>query len=142
MIDERLAAKADGSGLLGCSPSEDGELWVPYLEKVRISHTHCLAMAIKHCASGTPCGLSCSHCSGGQALAVHCGGWDKIDGGQCTHVRIRDAVCCSWQFASIAQAGMLAAGLVAADRLQRPIHDPTQQGDRQFPVLRKVQPKR
>jgi len=52
VIDERLAAKADGSGLLGCSPSADGELWVCYLEK---------------------------------AIAVHCGGWDAIDGGQCPH---------------------------------------------------------
>ena len=51
-MDERLAVKADGSGLLGCAPSEDGELWVCYLEK---------------------------------ALAIHCGGWDKVDGGQCTH---------------------------------------------------------
>ena len=53
VMDERLAAKADGSGqLLGTTPSEDGELWVCYLEK---------------------------------ALAIHCGGWDKITGGQCTH---------------------------------------------------------
>jgi hypothetical protein len=53
IVDERLAAKADGSGaLLGCSPSDDGELWPCYLEK---------------------------------AMAAHCGGWDKIDGGQCTH---------------------------------------------------------
>lgn len=51
VVDERLCAKADGS-LLGAKPSEDGELWVCYLEK---------------------------------ALAAHCGGWDKIDGGQCTH---------------------------------------------------------
>jgi hypothetical protein len=51
VVDERLAAKANG-GLLGCAPSEDGELWPCYLEK---------------------------------AMAVHCGGWDKIDGGQCTH---------------------------------------------------------
>lgn len=50
-IDERLACAPDGK-LLGAKPSEDGELWVPYLEK---------------------------------ALAVHCGGWDKIVGGQCTH---------------------------------------------------------
>ena len=34
VVDERLATKADGSGLLACAPSEDGELWVPYLEKV------------------------------------------------------------------------------------------------------------
>lgn len=52
VIDERLCQRPDGSGLLGCHLSDDGELWVPYLEK---------------------------------ALAVHCGGWDKIDGGQCTH---------------------------------------------------------
>ena len=52
VVDERLAAKPDGSGLLGCAPSDDGELWVCYLEK---------------------------------AVAAHCGGWDKIDGGQCTH---------------------------------------------------------
>jgi len=52
VIDERLAAKADGSGLLGCSVSQGGELWACYLEK---------------------------------ALSIHCGGWDKINGGQCTH---------------------------------------------------------
>jgi hypothetical protein len=53
VVDERLAARADGSGqLLGCSPSDDGELWPCYLEK---------------------------------AVAIHCGGWDKINGGQCTH---------------------------------------------------------
>ena len=52
VVDERLASKADGSGLLGCSPSDDGELWPCYLEK---------------------------------AMAVHCGGGGKIDGGQCTH---------------------------------------------------------
>jgi hypothetical protein len=32
VVDERLAAKADGSGLLGCSPSTNGELWPCYLE--------------------------------------------------------------------------------------------------------------
>ena len=32
VVDERLAASADGS-LLGCAPSDDGELWVCYLEK-------------------------------------------------------------------------------------------------------------
>jgi hypothetical protein len=52
VVDERLAKKADGSGLLGCQPTVDGELWVCYLEK---------------------------------ALAIHCGGWDRIDGGTCTH---------------------------------------------------------
>ena len=52
VVDERLAAKATGEGLLGCAPSHDGELWVCYLEK---------------------------------AVAIHCGGWDEIDGGQCTH---------------------------------------------------------
>lgn len=53
VIDERLCVQANGSGdLLGARPSEDGELWVCYLEK---------------------------------ALAAHCGGWDKIKGGQCTH---------------------------------------------------------
>jgi len=51
VVDERLARRADGSGLLGCSPSEDGELWPCYVEK---------------------------------AVAIHCGGWDKIDGGSCT----------------------------------------------------------
>jgi hypothetical protein len=52
-IDERLAVTADGRGtLLASKPSDDGELWVCYLEK---------------------------------ALAAHCGGWDKITGGQCTH---------------------------------------------------------
>ena len=52
VVDERLARKPDGTGLLGCEPSRDGELWACYLEK---------------------------------AVAAHCGGWDKIDGGQCTH---------------------------------------------------------
>jgi len=53
IIDERLAAMPDGSGsVLSSKPSEDGELWVCYLEK---------------------------------ALSIHCGGWDKITGGQCTH---------------------------------------------------------
>ncbi|KAL7565544.1 hypothetical protein ACA910_003821 [Epithemia clementina (nom. ined.)] len=53
VVDERLPVKADGSGqLLASKPSEDGEMWVCYLEK---------------------------------ALAIHCGGWDKITGGQCTH---------------------------------------------------------
>lgn len=52
-IDERLCVTPDGKGtLLGARPSEDGELWVCYLEK---------------------------------ALAAHCGGFDKITGGQCTH---------------------------------------------------------
>ena len=52
-IDERLCANpTPGALLLGAKPSEDGELWVCYLEK---------------------------------ALAIHCGGWDKIVGGQCTH---------------------------------------------------------
>ena len=53
VIDERLCVTPDGKGhLLGARPSEDGELWVCYLEK---------------------------------ALAAHCGGFDKITGGQCTH---------------------------------------------------------
>lgn len=51
VIDERLCVQSNGR-LLGAAPSEDGELWVCYLEK---------------------------------ALAAHCGGWDKIKGGQCTH---------------------------------------------------------
>ena len=52
-VDERLCVMADGSRrLLASQPSDDGELWVCYLEK---------------------------------ALAAHCGGWDKITGGQCTH---------------------------------------------------------
>jgi len=51
-IDERLCSRPDNKGLFGCTPSVDGELWVPYLEK---------------------------------AIAAHCGGWDKIDGGSCTH---------------------------------------------------------
>lgn len=55
VIDERLCVKANGRGLLGAKPSEDDELWVPYLEK---------------------------------ALSAHCGGWDKIHGGACTHVSI------------------------------------------------------
>ena len=49
-IDERLCAAPEGSGqlqLLASKPSEDGELWVCYLEK---------------------------------ALAIHCGGWDKLEG--------------------------------------------------------------
>ena len=33
VVDERLAARPDGDGLLGCSPSEDGELWPCYVEK-------------------------------------------------------------------------------------------------------------
>ncbi len=53
VVDERLAARKDIKGaLFGAKTSEDGELWVCYLEK---------------------------------AIAAHCGGWDKIDGGQCTH---------------------------------------------------------
>ena len=53
VIDERLCAHPSLEGqLLSSKPSEDGELWVCYLEK---------------------------------ALAAHCGGWDKITGGQCTH---------------------------------------------------------
>ena len=53
VVDERLAANAQNPGkLLGAAPSDDGELWVCYLEK---------------------------------AFAVHCGGWDEINGGQCTH---------------------------------------------------------
>ena len=53
VVDERLAANAQNPGkLLGATPSDDGELWVCYLEK---------------------------------AFAVHCGGWDEINGGQCTH---------------------------------------------------------
>lgn len=51
-VDERLCMKPDGSDLLGCHPSYDGELWACYVEK---------------------------------AVAIHCGGWDEIDGGQCTH---------------------------------------------------------
>ncbi|CAB9510303.1 Calpain-type cysteine protease DEK1 [Seminavis robusta] len=53
VIDESLCADPAGNGnLLASKPSEDGELWVCYLEK---------------------------------ALAIHCGGWDEITGGQCTH---------------------------------------------------------
>lgn len=51
IIDERLCAAPDGQ-LLASKPSEDGELWVCYIEK---------------------------------AVAAHCGGWDKLVGGQCTH---------------------------------------------------------
>jgi len=51
VVDERLACRADASGILGCQPSVDGELWPCYLEK---------------------------------AVSIHCGGWDKIDGGACT----------------------------------------------------------
>lgn len=50
-IDERLCADPNGQ-LLASKPSEDGELWVCYIEK---------------------------------AVAAHCGGWDKLVGGQCTH---------------------------------------------------------
>lgn len=56
VIDERLAANPkttfSTSTVLSSKPSDDGELWVCYLEK---------------------------------ALSVHCGGWDAITGGQCTH---------------------------------------------------------
>ncbi|KAL3925193.1 MAG: hypothetical protein SGILL_000566 [Bacillariaceae sp.] len=38
VMDERLAAKPDGSGLLASKPSEDGELWVCYLEKAFAIH--------------------------------------------------------------------------------------------------------
>ena len=37
-IDERLACSPDGKGLLASRPSEDGELWVPYLEKALAMH--------------------------------------------------------------------------------------------------------
>jgi len=37
-IDERLACGPDGKGLLASRPSEDGELWVPYLEKALAIH--------------------------------------------------------------------------------------------------------
>ena len=62
-VDERLAMCADGSGLLGCKPSSDGELWACYLEK---------------------------------ALAIHCGGWDKIDGGTCTRALLSQRTPCCW----------------------------------------------
>jgi len=52
VIDERLCTIDGGKSLLASKPSEDGELWVCYLEKT---------------------------------LAAHCGGWDKITGGQCMH---------------------------------------------------------
>ena len=53
VVDERLCARKDIKGaLFGAKATEDGELWVCYLEK---------------------------------AIAAHCGGYDKIDGGQCTH---------------------------------------------------------
>lgn len=53
VVDERLCARADGTGrTFGVKPTEDGELWISYLEK---------------------------------AIAAHCGGWDKIDGGNCSH---------------------------------------------------------
>jgi hypothetical protein len=51
VVDESLCTSPTGQ-LLASKPSEDGELWVCYLEK---------------------------------ALAIHCGGWDEITGGQCTH---------------------------------------------------------
>ena len=37
-VDERLCANAEGNGLLGCAPSEDGELWCCYLEKAVAQH--------------------------------------------------------------------------------------------------------
>lgn len=52
VVDERLCANPNKTGLLSAKPSCDGELWVCYLEK---------------------------------AVAAHCGGWDKITGGHCTH---------------------------------------------------------
>lgn len=52
VVDERLCANPNKTGLLSSKPSSDGELWVCYLEK---------------------------------AIAAHCGGWDKITGGHCTH---------------------------------------------------------
>lgn len=53
VVDERLCAHPDKSGrLLGAKPSDDGELWVCYLEK---------------------------------AMAAHCGGWNRVTGGKCTH---------------------------------------------------------
>lgn len=61
IIDERLGANPDGKQmLLGAKPSEDGELWAPYLEK---------------------------------AVAVHCGGFDKVVGGQCTHGTKNEFAC-------------------------------------------------
>lgn len=52
VVDERLCANPNKTGLLSSKPSSDGELWVCYLEK---------------------------------AIAAHCGGWDNITGGHCTH---------------------------------------------------------
>jgi len=52
VVDERLCRRADGTGVLGCELSKEGELWACYLEK---------------------------------AIAAHCGGWDKIDGGATVH---------------------------------------------------------
>mmetsp|Transcript_89792 Transcript_89792/g.258844 ORF Transcript_89792/g.258844 Transcript_89792/m.258844 type:complete len:481 (+) Transcript_89792:78-1520(+) len=37
-IDERLCLAPNSNGLLGCAPSVDGELWVPYLEKAIAAH--------------------------------------------------------------------------------------------------------
>eukprot|EP00928_Gymnodinium_smaydae_P024928 TRINITY_DN20018_c0_g3_i1.p1 TRINITY_DN20018_c0_g3~~TRINITY_DN20018_c0_g3_i1.p1 ORF type:complete len:1129 (-),score=112.23 TRINITY_DN20018_c0_g3_i1:184-3570(-) len=52
VVDERLIWDDDQGSLLGCRPSEEGEIWPCLLEK---------------------------------AVAAHCGGWDKIDGGTCAH---------------------------------------------------------
>jgi hypothetical protein len=61
IIDERLCANPDEKKmLLGAKPSEDGELWAPYLEK---------------------------------AVAIHCGGFDKLVGGQCTHGTKNEIAC-------------------------------------------------
>ena len=39
VVDERLPIRADGTGrIFGAKPSEDGELWVCYLEKALAAH--------------------------------------------------------------------------------------------------------
>ena len=51
VIDERLARKADGSGLLGCEMSRDGELWVCYLEKAIAVHVRYTISNARHVSS-------------------------------------------------------------------------------------------
>ena len=87
VIDERLPVMANGSGqLLASRPSEDGELWVCYLEKALAAVSRaCIGIVVQPVMV----------CISQHNLFVfvvffvfifqHCGGWDKITGGQCTH---------------------------------------------------------
>ncbi|CAK9017147.1 Calpain-2 catalytic subunit (Calcium-activated neutral proteinase 2) (CANP 2) (Calpain M-type) (Calpain-2 large subunit) (Millimolar-calpain) (M-calpain) [Durusdinium trenchii] len=63
-VDERLCTSPDSSGILGCHPCSQGELWACYLEK---------------------------------AMAIHCGGWDQINGGEPTHAW-RMLTGCKYQY--------------------------------------------